>query len=331
MELIIKVAQVKSRELTTLIINTLVIVVFYYLLFENSEIIYPLMLSTFVIVIYFIIEVILYKGFQEKLYDSKRSPNYRGSGVSSNEGEILSIISDIHKEYLNRIHTLNQEKNEGEALFSQWIHNMKTSITVIDLACEKSLLDIEKESCILDIKEENTTLKKNLEECLNVLRLDDFSRDYITEHCEMRDLISNTVNLNKRDFIYKGVFPKVSVDENIYVYTDRKWCEYMINQIISNAIKYSDSKCGKVIEISAAINNNMVELIIKDEGIGITKEDLPRIFDPFFTGSNGRKERSATGIGLYMVNSISKKLGHAIEIVSQVNVGTEFKIVFKES
>lgn len=331
MDLIIKVAKVKSRELTTLIINTLVIVAFYYLLFENSEIIYPLMLSTFVIVIYFIIEVILYKGFQEKLYDSKRSPNYRGAGVSSNEGEILSIISDIHKEYLNRIHTLNQEKTEGEALFSQWIHNMKTSITVIDLACEKSILDMEKESCILDIKEENNTLKKNLEECLNVLRLDDFSRDYITEHCKMRDLVSNTVNLNKRDFIYKGVFPKVIIDENIYVYTDRKWCEYMINQIISNAIKYSDSKCGKVIEISAAINNNMVELIIKDEGIGITKEDLPRIFDPFFTGSNGRKERSATGIGLYMVNSISKKLGHAIEIVSQVNVGTEVRIVFKES
>lgn len=328
-ELIIKVGKAKGRELIALIINTLIIITFYYLLFENSEIIYPLMLSTFVILIYFIVEVIKYRVFQEKLRDSKVSPNYYNVNLSSNEEDILNIISDIHKEYLNRIDILKQQINEREQLFSQWIHNMKTSITVVDLACEQNDLVNGSNKYIEDIKEENSNLKKNLEECLNILRLDDFSRDYITTACNLRDIINSVVNSKKRDFIYKGVFPTVNIDKDINIYTDRKWCIYMIEQIISNAIKYSESKSGNKIRISAAKGNEGIELLIKDEGMGITKEDLPRVFEPFFTGSNGRKERSSTGIGLYMVKIISKKLGHTISLDSQVGRGTEFKIIFR--
>lgn len=331
MELIIKVGKAKSRELITLIINSLIIITFYHLLFENSEIIYPLMLSAFVIIIYFIFEVVKYKVFQEKLKDSQVSPNYYNANLRSNEEEILDIISDIHKEYLNKIDTLKQEINEREQLFSQWIHNMKTSITVIDLACEQNDLVNGSNKYIEDIKEENSTLKKNLEECLNVLRLDDFSRDYITTSCNLKNIINSVVNSKKRDFIYKGVFPTVNIDHGINIYTDRKWCIYMLEQIISNAIKYSESKSSNKIEISAVENNEEIELLIKDDGVGITKEDLPRVFDPFFTGNNGRKERSSTGIGLYMVKIISKKLGHGISLNSQEGSGTEFKIIFRKN
>lgn len=329
MELIIKVGKAKIRELSTLIINALVIITFYYLLFEDSEIIYPLMLSAFIIIIYFVFEVVRYKVFKEKLMDSQVSPNYNNVNLSYNEEEILNVISDIHKEYLNRIDILKQDKNEREKLFSTWIHNMKTSITVIDLACEKNGLVNGSNKYIADIEEENSTLKKNLEECLNVLRLDDFSRDYITTACNLNDIINSVVNSKKREFIYKGVFPTVNIDKDINIYTDRKWCVYMLEQIIFNAIKYSESKSGNKIEISATKDNEGIELLIKDEGIGITKEDLPRVFEPFFTGSNGRKERSSTGIGLYMVKIISKKLGHSISLDSEVGRGTEFKIIFR--
>lgn len=328
MELIVKVAKIKTRDLTAFLISNLVIVVFYYLLFENSEIIYPLMLSCFIILVYFTLEVVRYKRFKEKLEDSKKSPDYNNSDVDTNEEEILHIISDIHKQYLNEINTLNHNISDRDTLFSQWIHNMKTSITVIDLACEKSILNNENSKCIDDIKEENKILKKNLEECLNVLRLGDFSRDYVTDPCCLRELVNNVINSKKRDFIYKGVFPKVSIDENISVYTDKKWCGYMLEQIIANAIKYSKSKKGNTIEIKAINKDNEIKLIVKDYGVGIEEEDLPRVFDPFFTGKNGRKERSATGIGLYMVKLISKKLGHIIEIESKIGVGTEVKIIF---
>lgn len=329
MELIVKVAKIKIRDLTAFLISNLVIVAFYYLLFENSEIIYPLMLSGFIILVYFTLEVVRYKRLKEKLEDSKKSPDYNNLDVDTNEEEILHIISDIHKQYLNEINTLNHNISDRDTLFSQWIHNMKTSITVIDLACEKSILNNENRKCIDDIKEENKILKKNLEECLNVLRLGDFSRDYVTDPCCLRELVNNVINSKKRDFIYKGVFPKVSIDENISVYTDKKWCGYMLEQIIANAIKYSKSKKGNTIEIKAINKDNEIKLIVKDYGVGIEEEDLPRVFDPFFTGKNGRKERSATGIGLYMVKLISKKLGHIIEIESKVGVGTEVKIIFR--
>lgn len=329
MELIIKVLKVKSREITVLIINTFIIVIFYYLLFENSEVIYPLILSGFIILIYFISETIKYKSFMDKLEDSKKSPNYRYSNVNLSEEEILDSINDIHKDYIEQIDILNQEIRERDTLFSQWIHNMKTSITVIDLACEKRESNSDYINCIEDIKEENSSLKKNLEECLNILRLDDFSRDYITDPCNLKELVNNVVNSKKRDFIYKGVFPKVTIDEDIYVYTDKKWCGYMLEQIISNSIKYSKSKNGNKIEILAKYNDTTIELLIKDEGIGISKEDLPRVFDSFFTGNNGRTERNASGIGLYMVKLISKKLGHDVEIESELEVGTQVKVILK--
>lgn len=328
MDLIVSVAKIKSRDLIVLMINTLVIILFYYLLFDDSEIIYPLMLSIFIISIYFVIEVIKYKNFKEKLLDSKRSPDYSNSDLTYMEEEVLSVVRALHKEYISDITVLKRQISDRDTLFSQWIHNMKTSITVIDLACEKNILNGEENKCITDIQEENRILKKNLEECLNVLRLDDFSRDYMTKNINLKELINYVVNLKKRDFIYKGVFPKVSIDENIYVYTDKKWATYMIEQVINNSIKYSKEKNGDIVEISAKEREEYVELIIKDYGVGIKEEDLPRLFESFYTGNNGRNERSSTGIGLYMVKLISERLGHDINLESVYGEGTVFTIKF---
>ena len=328
MDLIVSVAKIKSRDLIVLMINTLVIILFYYLLFDDSEIIYPLMLSIFIISIYFVIEVIKYKNFKEKLLDSKRSPDYSNSDLTYMEEEVLSVVMALHKEYISDITVLKRQISDRDTLFSQWIHNMKTSITVIDLACEKNILNGEENKCITDIQEENKILKKNLEECLNILRLDDFSRDYITNSINLKEVINSVVNLKKRDFIYKGVFPKVSIDENIYVYTDKKWATYMIEQVINNSIKYSKEKNGDIVEISAKEHEEYVELIIKDYGVGIKEEDLPRLFESFYTGNNGRNERYSTGIGLYMVKLISERLGHDINLESVYGEGTVFTIKF---
>ncbi|MGL4337944.1 MAG: sensor histidine kinase [Turicibacter sp.] len=329
MELIIKVLCIKRRELAFLLMNTMVLVLFYYLLFENSELIYPLMMSGFMIGIYFILEVVRYRQFSKKLENSKRTLDDNISNVTYGETEILEVLNEVHQQYLNQIHTLHMEITERDTLFSHWIHNMKTSITVIDLACEKSIEIHGGQGCIDDIKEENSSLKKNLEECLNVLRLDDFSRDYITDPCNLRALVNQVVNVKKRDFIYKGVFPGVVIDESLEVYTDQKWCGYMLEQIISNAIKYSKIKSENSVEIIATTTDEGIELVISDQGIGISAADLPRVFDSFYTGSNGRNDRNATGIGLYMVKIISKKLGHEIEIESELEVGTRVKIIFK--
>lgn len=348
MKLIISVIMVKKRDLIVLILNSSLIILFYYLFFENSEIIYPAMLSGFVIIIYFIVETVKYKFFLQKLSDSKKSPDYKRENSDFLEDTVLDVIIEVHDDYLNKIYTLEQSIKDKDTLFSQWIHNMKTSITVIDLACHKGLVmkkDLtlynknlsESESYekfsndikyLKDIEEENNRLKKNLEECLNILRLDDFSRDYITDQCNLLNLINSVINAKKRDFIYKGVFPKVNIKENAFVYTDKKWCSYMLDQIISNSIKYSKNSSEIKIYLGNNVSEKSVELFIKDFGIGIRNEDLPRVFEPFFTGNNGRGERNASGIGLYMVQLISKKLGHSINIESHINSGTLVKITF---
>lgn len=327
MELIIKTARIKSRDLIALGINSLVIILFYYLLFENAEVAYPLILSGFIIFVYFLLEIIRQKKFEEKLLDSKRSPNYVASDISFGEEHILNLVKELHGEYLNKTYELNQQIREREALFSQWIHNMKTSVTVIDLACEQSEINKYGSKYIVDIKEENNTLKKNLEQCLNVLRLDDFSRDYVTNSFNLREVVKDAVNSKKREFIYNKVFPKVSIDEEISVYTDKKWCTYLLEQLISNAIKYSSG--SKEISIWAEEIDEEVNLYIRDYGIGILEEDLERIFEPFFTGENGRLDRSSTGIGLYMVRLISKKLGHRVNVESNIGEGTVVKLTFK--
>ena len=321
MKLILNVAKSNLRNLIALVINSVTIITFYYLFFENSEIIYPIVLSIFIIVVYFIIEVIKYLSFKEKLRYSETSPDYKDKNLIPMEEDALAIISSVHSKYLNQLYESKQLIHDREKLFSQWIHNMKTSITVIDLACESNNIE--------DIKEENNLLRKNLEEALNILRLDDFSRDYITENCSLKELVNSTANSKKRDFIYKGVFPKVKIDDEIKVYTDKKWCAYLIEQVISNSIKYSNDRDSRGIEIFSTKYEDYTVLAIKDYGIGIEKEDLSRVFEAFFTGKNGREERMATGIGLYMVKLISKKLGHEIEIDSEVGKGTIVKIKFR--
>lgn len=327
MKLIADAFSSRKRAIIAFVVNTVIIFTFYFLFFKNSALIYPFMLSAFIFLIYFVIEIYIYKRFRDKLNDSIKSPNYFSKDLDFNEKEIFETIATVHRDYLFKIEKLEREIKGKEKLFSEWVHNMKTAVTVIDLACDKSKISNDSTEYINDIKEENNFLKKNLEECLNVLRLDDFARDYITESCNLKELVTGIINSKKRDFIYKNIFPNVEIEGNIHIYTDMKWCSYMINQIISNSIKYSDK--GKV-EIFASETEEMVLLEIKDSGVGIESHELPRVFEPFFTGQNGRNNREATGIGLYMVKNIADKLTHEISIDSELGIGTSVKITFKK-
>lgn len=316
-----------KRSILAFVINTILIFLFYFLFFDNSALIYPFLLSGFVFLIYFAIEVYIYKNFIDKLNNSIRSPNCFFRDTNFTETQIFEGISDVHGHYLSHIEELEISIKDKEKLFLEWIHNMKTSITVIDFACDKSKISEDSIKYIDDIKEENNLLKKNLEECLNVLRLDDFARDYITVPCNLKELVSGVINSKKRDFIYKKVFPKVYIEKDILIYTDKKWCNYMLEQIIANSIKYSDE--GNI-EFFATVDKDQITLEIRDYGIGINEEELLRVFEPFFTGQNGRDNRAATGIGLYMVKNIADKLSHEVVINSQVGIGTSVNIIFKK-
>ncbi len=323
-----KLIKAKKRFLITYLLNSIILILFYYLLYDSNEIVYPALISIFILFIYIFIEGFRFYKFEEILKNAKNSPNLKLGSDDITENMVLSTINKIHLEYNNNLYKMKNEFKDRNMLFSQWIHNMKTSITVIDLASERCSLDEKSKVYVQDIMEENDKLKKNLEECLNVLRLDEFATDYIPERVNLSEIVSNVINLKKRDFIYKGIYPKVDIDTNKEIYTDKKWCSYIIEQVISNALKYSISNESKKIYIYMHENAEETILSITDEGMGINAEDIPRVFDPFFTGNNGRIDRNATGIGLYMVKYISQKLGHKISINSKKGEWTEFKITF---
>ncbi len=308
-----------------MLINTAVLIVVFNLMMKELSVIYPLSIEFFVLFWY-----LVYKGFRlysysEKIADATADGSGNFSAIDNasdcfDEQLALHAIAELHRSYNDRINELSDRLNSRNDMFSQFVHNMKSSVSVISLACEKQSRD-----SLADITHENEKLKQNLEQTLNVLRIDDFTNDYIPAQVDLSKLLRECVNDKKRDFIYSEVYPKFSGGES-FVYTDSKWCKYIISQLISNAVKYSSAGKSVYFEITQAEGRTV--LSIKDEGIGISQEDLPRVFDLFFTGSNGRQNSESTGIGLAMVQHVCKKLSHEISVESEKDKGTTVKIIF---
>ena len=166
------------------------------------------------------------------------------------------------------------------------------------------------------------------------MRLEDFSMDYVPEALNLYDSLKNVINERRSQFIHNNVFPKVQCDCNAEkILTDTKWNEFMMGQIISNAIKYSriyneDKEVCKHVYFHIGKQNKYIVLTIRDEGVGIPHYDINRVFEAFFTGENGRKYKQSTGIGLYICKVISEKLGHEILIESEEGNGTKLQIKY---
>lgn len=157
-------------------------------------------------------------------------------------------------------------------------------------------------------------------------KLNSIKNDFQVQQINLRQIAKNNINELKSNFIEKNIFPKLYIDEGLTVYSDYKWLSFVIYQLLTNAIKYSDN--GKSVYIKAYSENKKIILSIEDEGCGITKEDIPRIFDLFFTGQNGRLYGESSGLGLYMVKQILDYLGYSIEVESDTKNGSKFKIIF---
>ena len=143
----------------------------------------------------------------------------------------------------------------------------------------------------------------------------------------LQELVRATIYDNLRLFITNRIFPVIEIDEGTTVTSDSKWLKFLIGQFITNAVKYTFEP-NKKIFISSKIQNDEVQLMIIDEGIGIPKSDLSRVTKPFFTGENGRKTGESTGMGLYLAKEICEKLGHKLTITSEVGVGTTITLSF---
>lgn len=234
-------------------------------------------------------------------------------------------MQELYRLYQLEAQELYAQQNRHLQFMNQWVHQMKTPISVIEMMLQEDG-PLDKKST----QEEIERLKHGLEMVLMNARLDTFEEDMKIEQTSLKQIITEVVNQHKRLFISNHVFPSISIDEDIEVPTDAKWMKFIIGQFLTNAVKYTKQD-GKKVYITVERQEEGISMVIRDEGIGIPPNDLKRVTKPFFTGENGRQSRESTGMGLYLAKQICGKLGHQLIIESTVGVGTTITVRFKYS
>ncbi|HEY8346778.1 MAG TPA: sensor histidine kinase [Symbiobacteriaceae bacterium] len=227
-------------------------------------------------------------------------------------------------------------------LISQWAHHMKTPVAVIDLELQKARhreWPEEVRAVLASIQEETERLRHSLQMLLNMVRLEEFAADFRVEPVDLVALVRQVVNEHKRTFITHRVYPRIELPdpealppELLVVESDAKWLRFVLEQLVSNAVKYA-AETDREGRVCFRFHRMEAETILEvaDNGIGIPPEDLGRVFDPFFTGINGRAHPQATGMGLYLARQTCQRLGHRLQIESVRGEGTRASIIFPDS
>ncbi|KQL55053.1 hypothetical protein AN964_17095 [Heyndrickxia shackletonii] len=285
---------------------------------------YAALLSGCLLIGYLVFRYITNRSFYQRLEDPLSNiDEFMNVDHSTPLAESLhNLLTSQFRLYKTDLHDYRR-KLEGHIQFiNQWVHQMKTPISVIHL-----MIQDKDEPTYTAIGDELDRLKKGLEMVLYTSRLDTFERDFYVETLQLENIIRSVTSAQKRLFIRRHVFPMIQVDSNLQVATDEKWLSFVLTQLITNAVRYTMYENRKIY-FRGYIRGMHTILEIQDEGVGIPKSDLPRVFDPYFTGENGRNFQESTGMGLYLAKQICEKLGHRIEIESTVNEGTTVRIIF---
>lgn len=309
------------------IFNAAILIVFFNLEEgTRKEVVYPVLLSAFSLLVLLITEWVKFYCFNYSLEKSKKDLHGQLKPVTIEQKEISKVKGALVRKHQEEINEVSNENKNKNYFISQWIHNLKTPISVIDLLVQKCKLEgKDPYEALANISDENKRLHNSVEQILTIIRLEDFEKDYEAQTVNLVQCMKTMLNKRKGQFILSGIFPELKYDsDEVQVITDKKWNELMLDQIISNAIKYSKEEGkSKNVYIDIKVRGDKTILSIKDQGIGIPSYDLDRIFEPFFTGENGRIFQDSTGIGLYISSEIVKRLGHKIEINSELKKGTE--------
>ena len=242
------------------------------------------------------------------------------------EGRILTdALYEIDKSMIEKINEYKMQVKDFKEYVELWIHEVKLPVASLTLMVHNQKGDQSKK-----LLPQLTRLDNYLEQILYYVRSENAEKDYLITKVNLSKVISNVALKNKDILLAKGIDFVVS-DVDIEVLTDSKWLEFIINQIVDNSIKYSKEK-NAYIKIVAKEESEVIGLIIYDNGKGISKSDLPRVFDKTFTGTNGRsKSAKSTGMGLYLCRELCNKLGHKIQIISEEGKYTKVTILFDKN
>lgn len=221
--------------------------------------------------------------------------------------QIIQLISEEHSAYRNET---NRKYSDMIDYYTVWVHQIKTPIASMRLH-----LQTEDSALARKLTADLYRIEQYVEMVLTFLRLNSESTDYVIKEYDLDKIIKQTVRKLSSEFIGRKL-SLIYEPLNTTVITDEKWLSFVIEQVLSNALKYTPAG-----SITITLENEKT-LRIRDTGIGIAPEDIPRIFENGYTGYNGRSDKRASGIGLYLCKRICSNLGHTITAQSIVDVGT---------
>ncbi len=240
------------------------------------------------------------------------------------EGRILKeILWQIDKSMIDNVNQYKHAQEEYKEYIEMWIHEIK-----IPIATSKMMIENHKNEIAKNMDGELQKIENYIEQALFYARSNSVEKDYYIKKNCLEEIVNDVIRRNKTFLIGEKIVIETE-NLDIDVYTDSKWTNFILNQIIQNSIKYrTKTDCPKIV-ISAKKGKENVVLKVADNGIGIPENEVGRVFEKGFTGTNGRLlNKKSTGIGLYLCKKLCEKLGIGIEIYSALKEGTEVKLIF---
>lgn len=242
------------------------------------------------------------------------------------EGKLLyEALYEINKSMCERDLLKEEQLTNFKEYIELWIHEVKIPLASLTLALNnrKNRLDSK-------IKNNLKRLEDYVDQVLYYVRSENAEKDYFIKEVDLSKIIKNVGIKNMDDLLDNKV--DFQVDKiNYKVYTDSKWLEFILNQIINNSIKYKRQIDTSYIKIYIEDKENTTTLIVEDNGMGIPASDIRQVFDKTFTGRNGREKNTSTGMGLFIAKKLCLKLGHKIEIESKEKEYTKVFIRFPKN
>lgn len=242
------------------------------------------------------------------------------------EGKIFyQSLYEINKSMIERIKNYSLSITDFKEYVEIWIHEVKIPISSLILLNHNYHNETSKK-----FTDQIRKLDSYIDQILYYVRSENAEKDYIIQEKPLQEIIKNVALKNKDDLLENNINLEVDI-HNEKVLTDAKWLEFILNQIINNSIKYKKETEKSYIKINVKEESEKTYLTIYDNGIGIPKDDIKRVFDKSFTGKNGRKMAKSTGMGLYIAKKLCDKLNHKIMIESKEKKYTKITLIFTKN
>ena len=245
-------------------------------------------------------------------------PDELPAAQSPQEQAYQALLLALHADRQKLKSDMNARYHDMTEYYTVWAHQIKTPIAAIRLALQNEDTPLSRR-----LTGEVGRVEQYVQMALTYLRLGSDSSDYVIRSCALDDIVRPAVRRFAGEFIQRKIQLNYQM-LNYTVITDEKWLGFVVEQVLSNALKYTPQGSVSIYMEPEGV------LCIRDTGIGVAPEDLPRVFEKGYTGYNGRSHRKASGLGLYLCREILTRLGHSVSAESQVDHGTTIRIDLRQ-